>query len=96
MQVEATRSLLLLATLQLAERDPQAPRALAAMKAKLGQAGRFVAQQAVQLHGAMGMSDDLIIGHALKRLMVLDARLGNTDQQLQRLAGLHQSPAPSA
>ena len=88
MQLEAMRSLVLLATLRLAEGDAAAPRALAAMKAKVGQAGRFIGQQAIQLHGGMGMTDDLVIGHAFKRLMVLDARLGNTDQQLQRMTAM--------
>lgn len=88
MQVEATRSLLLLATLRLAEGDAAAPRALAALKVKVGQAGRFVGQQAIQLHGGMGMTDELIVGHAFKRLMALDARLGNADRHLQRVAAL--------
>jgi alkylation response protein AidB-like acyl-CoA dehydrogenase len=88
MQLEAARSLVLLATLRLAEGDAEAPRALAAMKVKVGQAGRFIGQQAIQLHGGMGMTDDLVIGHAFKRLMALDARLGNTDHHLQRMAAL--------
>ena len=88
MQIEATRSLVLLATLRLAEGDAAAPRALAALKVKVGQAGRFIGQQAIQLHGGMGMTDDLVIGHAFKRLMALDARLGNADHHLQRLAAL--------
>lgn len=88
MAIESARSLVLLATMRLAERDRDAPRALAAMKVKIGQAGRFVSQQAVQLHGGMGMTDDLFIGHAFKRLMALDARLGNSDWHLQRMAVL--------
>jgi alkylation response protein AidB-like acyl-CoA dehydrogenase len=88
MQLEAARSLVLLATIRLAERDADAPRALAAMKVKTGQAGRFIGQQAVQLHGGMGMTDDLAIGHAFKRLMALDARYGNADHHLRRLAAL--------
>lgn len=88
MALEATRSLVLLATLRLAEGDADTPRALAAMKFKLGQAGRFVSQHAIQLHGAIGMTDDLYIGHAFKRLMALDLRLGNADHHLQRLVGL--------
>jgi alkylation response protein AidB-like acyl-CoA dehydrogenase len=88
MQLEATRSLVLLATLRLDEGDADAPRALAAMKVKVGQAGRFIGQQAIQLHGGVGMTDDLVIGHAFKRLMALDARLGNADHHLQRVAAL--------
>ena len=86
MALEAARSLVLLATMRLAEGDADAPRAISAMKVKIGRAGRFVSQQAVQLHGGMGMTDDLFIGHALKRLMAIDARLGNSDWHLQRMA----------
>ena len=45
-------------------------------------------QQAAQLHGGMGMIDDLFIGHALKRLMAIDAPLGRSDWHLHRMAAL--------
>ena len=93
MALDATRSLVLLATLRLAEGDADAPRALAAMKVKVGQAGRFIGQQAIQLHGGMGMTDDLYIGHAFKRLMALDARLGMPDHHLQRMAAMSAAQA---
>jgi alkylation response protein AidB-like acyl-CoA dehydrogenase len=88
LQIEATRSLTLLAALRLAENDPGAERGLAALKVKLGQAGRMVGQQAIQLHGAIGMTDELYVGHAFKRLMALDARWGNADTHLRRFAAL--------
>lgn len=83
MMAEQMRSLVLLATLRLAEGHADAPRALAAMKVQLGQAGRYISQQAVQLHGGMGMTDEIVVGHAFKRLLALDALWGNADHHLQ-------------
>ncbi|MFM7848691.1 MAG: acyl-CoA dehydrogenase family protein [Rubrivivax sp.] len=88
MQAEQLRSIVVLATLRLAEGHPDLPRALSALKVQLGKVGRFVSQQSVQLHGGMGMTDDIVIGHAFKRLLALDAQLGNVDHHLQRFAAL--------
>lgn len=88
MQVEQLRSLVILASLRLAEQHPDLPRALSALKVQVGKVGRFVSQQAVQLHGAMGMTDELVVGHAFKRLLALDAQLGNVDHHLSRFAAL--------
>ena len=49
-----------------------------AAKAYVGQAARFVGQQAVQLHGAMGMVDDFIVSHYFKRLTMIDMSFGDT------------------
>lgn len=88
MQLEQLRSIVLLATLRLAEGHEDLPRALSALKVQLGKVGRFVSQQAVQLHGGMGMTDEIVVGHAFKRLLALDAQLGNVDHHLQRFAAL--------
>jgi alkylation response protein AidB-like acyl-CoA dehydrogenase len=48
-----------------------------AAKAKVGQAGRYIAEQAVQLHGGMGMTDELKVGHHLKRLIAINIQYGN-------------------
>ena len=45
----------------------------------IGQAGRFVGQQAIQLHGGMGMTDELIVSHYFKRLTAIDLTFGDTD-----------------
>lgn len=88
MHVEQLRSAVTLATLRLAEEHPDTPRALSAMKVQVGRSGRFVSQQAVQLHGGMGMTDEIVVGHAFKRLLALDAQLGNVDHHLRRFAAL--------
>jgi alkylation response protein AidB-like acyl-CoA dehydrogenase len=96
MAAEQMRSLLLLATMRLAEDHASAARALSAMKVQLGQAGRFISQQAVQLHGGMGMTDEIVIGHAFKRLMVLDAMGGNVDHHLRHFSALRRQHDTSA
>jgi alkylation response protein AidB-like acyl-CoA dehydrogenase len=88
MQVEQLRSAVILATLRLAERHPDSARALSALKVQVGKVGRFVSQQSVQLHGGMGMTDEIVVGHAFKRLLALDAQLGNVDHHLRRFAAL--------
>ena len=67
--------------------DPDAGerrRALSAAKVVIGQAGRFVGQQAIQLHGGMGMTDELIVSHYFKRLTAIDLTFGDTDFHLQQ------------
>jgi len=61
-------------------------RAISGAKAYMGQAARFVGQQAVQLHGAMGVVDDLIVSHYFKRLTMIDMSLGDADFHLARFS----------
>jgi alkylation response protein AidB-like acyl-CoA dehydrogenase len=55
-------------------------------KAKVGEAGRYVGEQAVQLHGGMGMTDELKIGHYLKRLIAINIQYGDPAFHTRRLA----------
>ena len=55
-----------------------------AAKATVAEAGRFVGQQAVQLHGAMGMTDELPVGRYFKRLTVIEQQLGDRDTHVAR------------
>jgi alkylation response protein AidB-like acyl-CoA dehydrogenase len=92
METEQTRSLVYLATIRLAEapaiHTPSSrallTKAICAMKVQVGKAGRFIGQEAIQLHGGMGMSNDVIIGHYFRRLTAIDAMLGNVDYHLRR------------
>jgi alkylation response protein AidB-like acyl-CoA dehydrogenase len=88
MQVESTRSLALLAALKAASEPKERAKAAAAAKVQLGRSGRFVGQQAVQIHGGMGMTDELNVGHYMKRLMMLDTTFGNADFHQRRFAAL--------
>lgn len=65
-------------------------RALAASsaKVKVGRAGRFIAEQAVQLHGGMGVTEELNVGVYFKRLMAIDVIFGSPEFHLQRHAQL--------
>ena len=49
-------------------------------------AGRFVGQQAVQLHGGMGMTDELMVSHYFKRLTLIESTFGDTDHHLERFS----------
>ena len=88
MQVESARSLALLASLKAAAEPKERAKAAAAAKVQLGRSGRFVGQQAVQVHGGMGMTDELNVGHYMKRLMMLDTTFGNADHHQRRFAAL--------
>ena len=53
-----------------------------------GQSGRYVGEQAVQLHGGMGMTDDLPVGWYFKRLVAIDLTYGDADHHLELYGGL--------
>jgi alkylation response protein AidB-like acyl-CoA dehydrogenase len=78
MQLELARSMSYYATLKLAEPAPQRRRALSQAKVQLGQSLRFVGQQAVQLHGGIGMTDEYVGAHYFKRLTCIELSLGDT------------------
>jgi alkylation response protein AidB-like acyl-CoA dehydrogenase len=82
---EQARSGALLAAARVADPDPVARRrAVSAAKVLVGQCGRFVGEQAVQLHGGMGMTDEFAIGHYFKRLVGIDLSFGDSDHHLAR------------
>jgi hypothetical protein len=87
--LEQARSMSYLAALRCADEDVAARRrALSAAKAVIGEASRFVGQQAVQLHGGMGMTDELKVSHWFKRLTAAQVMFGDSDTHLQRYAAL--------
>jgi alkylation response protein AidB-like acyl-CoA dehydrogenase len=90
---EQAVSITLMVTLKLGESDAERARAASAAKAQIGKAGRFVGQQAVQIHGGMGMTDELNVGHYFKRLTIIDTLFGATDHHLKRFAQLSNAAA---
>jgi alkylation response protein AidB-like acyl-CoA dehydrogenase len=66
----------------------EAQKAVSAFKVQVGKSGKFVGQNAVQLHGGMGMTEELNIGHYFKRLTIIDTLFGNVDFHLQRYGTL--------
>jgi hypothetical protein len=87
--LEQARSMSYLAAIRCTDEDiGERRRALSAAKAVVGQAGRFVGQQAVQLHGGMGMTDELQLSHWFKRLTAAQLMFGDSDAHLQRFVAL--------
>lgn len=88
MELEQAVSAAYLAVLNL-DADPDVrARAVSAAKATVGRAARFVGQNAVQLHGGMGMTEELAIGHYFKRLTAIQYEFGCTDFHRTRYARL--------
>ena len=91
-ETELTRSLLYRATMETEAAHPEATLDIHALKHKLGKAGRFVGQSAVQLHGGMGQTEELRIGHYFIRLTAMDPLFGDKDYHLQRYVDLMSIP----
>jgi len=84
---EQSRSMAIIAALHTGIDDVAARRrAISGAKAYVGQATRFVGQQAVQLHGAMGVVDEHIVGHYFKRLTMIDMTFGDADFHFARFS----------
>ena len=83
--VEQARALALMAAARVDSPDrAERRRAVSAAKAMAGRSGRFVGQSATQLHGGMGMTDELACGHYFKRLTAIDMSWGNSDHHVER------------
>ncbi|ACR29652.1 acyl-CoA dehydrogenase family protein [Burkholderia glumae] len=88
-QTEQARSLTYLAAVRYADANADLRRrAVSAAKARIGQAARFVGQQAIQLHGGMGMTQEVAAAHLFKRLAIIETTLGDVDHHLARFAAL--------
>jgi alkylation response protein AidB-like acyl-CoA dehydrogenase len=86
--LEQARSMALYAALMLDEPDDaERAKALSAVKVQIGQSARFIGQQAIQLHGGIGVTDEYVVGHWFKRLTVMESEFGDTDQHLAEFAG---------
>jgi alkylation response protein AidB-like acyl-CoA dehydrogenase len=83
---EQAQSACLMANLKLSE--PDGARAVSAAKAAVGRYARAVAESAVQIHGGIGMTDELNVGHYFKRLVLLETLYGSPDHHLRRMAKL--------
>jgi alkylation response protein AidB-like acyl-CoA dehydrogenase len=83
---EEARALVHAALQALDDGDPHARQAIWKAKVKTAQCARFVGGQAIQLHGGMGMTDELIVGHYYKRLTLCESLLGDGEWYLKQLA----------
>jgi len=83
--LEQARSMAMLAAVRLrGDNAAERRQAVSAAKYRVGQAARFVGQQAVQLHGGMGVTDELPAAHYFKRLSTIELTLGDADHHLAR------------
>lgn len=81
---EICRSLLFKAMLETDANLETKYKSVSALKAQIGKSGKFSAEQAVQLHGGMGVSEEMMIGHYLKKLIYIDALFGNSDYHIEK------------
>jgi pimeloyl-CoA dehydrogenase small subunit len=89
MALEQARSMALFATMMAEEPDAiERRKAMSAAKVQIGRSGRIVGQQAIQLHGGIGMTMEYKVGHYFKRVTAIDALFGDADHHLAELAGL--------
>lgn len=84
---EQAKSMALLAALSVdSGKMEERRRAVSAAKAVIGRAGRFIGEQAIQLHGGIGMTEEYAVGHYFKRLAAIDRSFGDLDHHLERFA----------
>lgn len=88
LEVEQAVAAQYLAIMKLDAEPAERARAVSAAKATVARAARFVGQSAVQTHGAMGMTEELALGHYFKRLTAIEYQFGSRDRHLARYAGL--------
>lgn len=84
MEIELTRSLLMATAWKLDNDSEDAQQCVAALKAKVGKAGRYVSHNAIQLHGGIGTTDEFSVGHYFKRLAAIGVMFGSRDSHLTR------------
>jgi alkylation response protein AidB-like acyl-CoA dehydrogenase len=89
MEAEQAQSMAIMATLNLHTPPQERGAAVSAAKARIGKALRFCGQNAIQIHGGMGMTDELAVGHYFKRATMIESQFGSIDYHLseyERLA----------
>ena len=84
---EQSRSMAYLAAVKVQSQDAnERKRTVSAAKIQIGRSGRCISQEAIQLHGGMGVSNELAAGHYAKRLVMINATLGDVDHHSERFA----------
>jgi alkylation response protein AidB-like acyl-CoA dehydrogenase len=87
-ELELAAAAVYLAVHNVQEEPINRARSVSAAKATIGRAARLVGQNALQLHGGMGMTEELAIGHYFKRLTAIQYEFGSTDHHVARHAQL--------
>ena len=85
--LEQARSMAMYATMMASADDAaERGRAISAAKVQIGRSGRHVGEEAVQLHGGIGMTMEYKVGHYFKRMTAIDLMFGDADRHLERVA----------
>jgi alkylation response protein AidB-like acyl-CoA dehydrogenase len=85
MTLEQSISMTYMATLKLNRPALERKRAVSAAKVQVGRAAKFVGQSAIQLHGGMGMTNELAVSHYFKRATMIESELGSVDHHAARI-----------
>lgn len=88
MACEQTKSLLYRAVCSVDAGSEEAEKDILALKVMVGRAGKLIGGEAIHLHGGMGITDELDVGHYVKRLMMINTTFGDADYQQQKFAAL--------
>jgi alkylation response protein AidB-like acyl-CoA dehydrogenase len=88
MEVEQAASMTLMATLKLDLSEAERMAAVSQAKAKVGKGLKFTGQSAIQIHGGIGITDELAIGHYFKRATMIEGQFGSVDHHLSRFERL--------
>jgi alkylation response protein AidB-like acyl-CoA dehydrogenase len=87
--LEQARSMAMFAAVMAAEENAtERRRAMAAAKSQIGRSGKHIGQEAIQLHGGIGMTMEYKVGHYFKRMTMIDMLFGDADAHLTTLARL--------
>lgn len=95
MQCDEARSMALRAALLLDAAPVERGRAASGAKAKIGKSARFVGEQSIQLHGGMGVTEELEVGAYFKRLVAFDTLFGGSAHHYRRHAQLSRAATPA-
>jgi alkylation response protein AidB-like acyl-CoA dehydrogenase len=85
---QQAKSILLMAVLKMDSNNGIDPKALSAAKSRIGKAANLVGRESIQIHGGIGMTDELDVGHIFKRLTTIQFLFGSTDVHTKRFASL--------
>ncbi|MEH6347449.1 MAG: acyl-CoA dehydrogenase family protein [Bermanella sp.] len=85
---QQAKSIVLMAAMKLDKDSGDSEKAIAAMKSLVGRASRKVGQEAIQIHGGIGVTDELDVGHYFKRMTMIELLFGNSDYQTQKFSTL--------
>ena len=91
MEYEQAKSILYMAITSNLSDPIERRKAVSALKSRMGQAIKFVGENAIQLHGGMGMTEEYMVSHYFKRATMIGVLFGNVDYHMKRFIDLTQS-----